>query len=61
MVAVQQSPRHRGNGLLDMHGILRWLATLRFNVRSRRVVAAPRSSREIALEVKREEERRLLR
>ena len=46
---------------MDIHGVFGWLVTFGFDVRRRRTVAASVSSREIALRVKREEERRLLR
>jgi len=41
--------------------VLRWLVTFGFDVRLRRTVVGTVSSREIALRVKREEERRLYR
>jgi hypothetical protein len=40
---------------------MRWLVTFGFTERPARTAAGPVSSREIALRVKREEERRLLR
>ena len=46
---------------MDIYGVMRWLVTFGLDVRPRRAVARPASSREIALRVKREEERRLLR
>ena len=46
---------------MDLHGVLRWLAAFGADVWLRRGNARAVSSREIALRVKREEERRLLR
>lgn len=46
---------------MDMQWVLRSLATFGFDVRLRSSVVGAGSSREIALRVKREEERRLLR
>jgi len=46
---------------LDKYGVVRWFGVFDFVVRPRRTVAGAVSSREIALRVKREEERRLLR
>jgi hypothetical protein len=46
---------------LDLHGVLRWLTTFGTDGWLRRTVTRAVPSREIALRVKREEERRLLR
>jgi len=60
LVLVQQSSKVSGNSLLDLQTVFRMLTLAKFEA-PRRAAAGTASSREIALKVRRQEERRLLR